>query len=69
LSNVEINSRNGIQKPVIMLISLFNIPNALADGDYIMMMILLMTLYNMGGGEWKYLCTLLHTEYASIGIY
>ncbi len=52
-----------------MLISLFNIPNALADGDYIMMMILLMTLYNMGGGEWKYLCTLLHTEYASIGIY
>ncbi len=52
-----------------MLISLFNILNALAYGDYIMMMISLMTLYNMGGSKWKYLCTLLHTEYASIGLY
>ncbi len=51
-----------------MLISLFIVLIALAYDDYIMMMISLMTLYNMGGGEWKYLCTLLHTEYASIGI-
>jgi hypothetical protein len=52
-----------------MLISLYSVLNALADGDYIMMMISLMTLYNMGGGKSKYLSTLLHTEYASIGIY
>jgi hypothetical protein len=56
------------RKPVLMLISLFIVLIALAYDDYIMMMISLMTLYNMGGGEWKYLCTLLHTEYASIGI-
>jgi hypothetical protein len=40
----------------------------------VMMMISLMTLYNMGGGEYGNTsavvsCTLLHTEYASIGIY
>jgi hypothetical protein len=34
-----------------MLISLFNIVIALADDDYIMMMIPLMALYNMGEGE------------------
>jgi hypothetical protein len=32
----------------LMLISLFSILNALAYGDYIMMMIPLMALYNMG---------------------
>jgi hypothetical protein len=41
------------RKPVLMLISLFIVLIALADGDYIMMMISLMTLYNMGGGEWE----------------
>ncbi len=47
-----------------MLISLFNIVIALADDDYIMMMIPLMALYNMGEGEWEIpllvSCTLLH---------
>ncbi len=56
VSTVKNNSINRIQKPVLMLISVFNILIALADGDYIIM-IALMALYNVGECEWEYLHT------------
>jgi hypothetical protein len=63
------------RKPVLMLISLFNVLNALADGDYtyndddFVNGFILYGRRCMGNTSAVASCTLLHTEYASIGIY